>query len=145
MALPSSGQLSLSQIAQELQQATSNCSLRNLSSIAGKSTPDAVSEFYGYTSGGGGGGGPKYEAVMFGVALGDTCSGNIVNVYVDPATREYVYSSDERTYYPFRKPQFVYSPDYQDYYTGEWYWTEILVYSWGYEYYGTYISYCGPY
>lgn len=46
MALPSSGPLSISQIRTELN--TSNGSLRFLSARAGKSTPDSISEFYGY-------------------------------------------------------------------------------------------------
>ena len=50
MALPSSGQLSLSAIAGELGVTLSNVSLRSMSSTAGKSTPDAVSEFYGYSN-----------------------------------------------------------------------------------------------
>ena len=48
MPLPSSGAISISQIRSEL--GTSNGSLRALSSLAGKSTPDAMSEFYGYAS-----------------------------------------------------------------------------------------------
>jgi hypothetical protein len=48
MPLPSSGQISISQIRTEL--GTSDGSLRNLSSLAGKSTPDAMSEFYGYSA-----------------------------------------------------------------------------------------------
>ena len=48
MALPSSGQLSFSAIAGELTVSLSNVSLRSMSNTAGKSTPDAVSEFYGY-------------------------------------------------------------------------------------------------
>lgn len=48
MALPSSGAISISQIRTEL--GTSNGSLRALSSLAGKGTPDAMSEFYGYSS-----------------------------------------------------------------------------------------------
>ena len=48
MALPSSGQISISQIRTEL--GTSDGSLRNLSSLAGFSTPDAMSEFYSYAS-----------------------------------------------------------------------------------------------
>lgn len=49
MALPSSGQLSLSAIAGELGVSLSNVSLRSMSSTAGFSTPDSVSEFYGYS------------------------------------------------------------------------------------------------
>jgi len=48
MALPSSGTISISQIRTEL--GTSDGSLRNLSALAGKSTPDAMSEFYGYSA-----------------------------------------------------------------------------------------------
>ena len=48
MALPSSGAISISQIKSEL--GSSSYSLRTLSSEAGKSTPDAMSEFYGYSS-----------------------------------------------------------------------------------------------
>jgi hypothetical protein len=48
MALPSSGAISISQIRSEL--GTSDGSLRNLSALAGKSTPDAMSEFYGYSN-----------------------------------------------------------------------------------------------
>ncbi len=49
MALPSSGPLSINDIRVELQQSQANSSLRSLSNIAGFSTPDAVSEFYGYS------------------------------------------------------------------------------------------------
>lgn len=47
MSLPSSGSLAISQIRTELN--TGNNSLRGLSSLAGKGTPDAMSEFFGYT------------------------------------------------------------------------------------------------
>jgi hypothetical protein len=50
MALPGSGVLSFSAIAGELGIGLSNVSLRSMSSTAGKSTPDAVSEFYGYSN-----------------------------------------------------------------------------------------------
>ena len=50
MALPSSGSLSLNDIRAELSAASTNVSLRSMSSTAGKSTPDAVSEFYGYSN-----------------------------------------------------------------------------------------------
>lgn len=49
MTLPSSGAISISQIAAELR-LPSNTSLRVLSAAAsGKSAPDSFSEFYGYT------------------------------------------------------------------------------------------------
>jgi hypothetical protein len=48
MALPSSGSLSISAIKTEL--GSSSNSLRTLSGLAGFSTPDAISEFYGYSS-----------------------------------------------------------------------------------------------
>ena len=49
MALPTSGPLSISMIKAEL--GSSSNSLRTLSSLAGFSTPDSMSEFYGYSSG----------------------------------------------------------------------------------------------
>jgi len=50
MALPTSGQLSLSQIQLEIGGNLSNVSLRTLSGAAGFSSPDAMSEFYGYSA-----------------------------------------------------------------------------------------------
>ena len=49
MALQSSGAISISDIKTEL--SSSSNSLRTLSSEAGFSTPDAMSEFYGYSAG----------------------------------------------------------------------------------------------
>jgi hypothetical protein len=48
MTLQSSGAISISNIKTEL--GSSSNSLRDLSSAAGKSTPDAMSEFYGYSA-----------------------------------------------------------------------------------------------
>ena len=48
MALQSSGAIAISQIKAEL--GSPSNSLRTLSSLAGKSTPDAMSEFYGYSA-----------------------------------------------------------------------------------------------
>ena len=48
MALQSSGAISISDIKAELNNASN--SLRDLSAAAGKSIPDAMSEFYGYAS-----------------------------------------------------------------------------------------------
>lgn len=53
MALPNSGPLSFTDIAGELS-ASSPYSLRNMSAEANFSTPDFVSDFYGYDAGGGG-------------------------------------------------------------------------------------------
>jgi hypothetical protein len=48
--LQSSGAISIDNIRTELGQGQANSSLRSLSSLAGKSTPDAMSEFYGYSN-----------------------------------------------------------------------------------------------
>ena len=48
MALQSSGPISIGDIRTEI--GSSSGSLRTLSAAAGKSTPDAMSEFYGYSS-----------------------------------------------------------------------------------------------
>lgn len=51
MAVPSSGQLRLyADIQVEIGGAQNNTSLRTMSAQAGKSSPDAMSEFYGYSS-----------------------------------------------------------------------------------------------
>ena len=50
MALQSSGAISINDIRVELSQAQANSSLRALSSLAGKSIPDAMSEFYGFSA-----------------------------------------------------------------------------------------------
>jgi hypothetical protein len=50
MTLVYSGAISLGAIADEFGAARSNVSLRSRSSAAGKGTPDAMSEFYGYTA-----------------------------------------------------------------------------------------------
>lgn len=50
MALQGSGPISINDIRVELSQAQANSSLRDLSSLANKSTPDAMSEFYGFSA-----------------------------------------------------------------------------------------------
>ena len=50
MALQTSGPISLSDIATEQGVSTTNMSLRSMSSTAGLSTPDSITEFYGYGS-----------------------------------------------------------------------------------------------
>ena len=66
MALPPSGPISINQIRTEL--GTSSGSLRYLSSLAGFSTPDAMSEFYGYSSGG------TVTVYNYDESFGSTCS-----------------------------------------------------------------------
>lgn len=51
MAVQSSGPISLSDIAAEQGISTTNMSLRSMSNTAGFATPDAISEFYGYSAG----------------------------------------------------------------------------------------------
>lgn len=68
MALPTDGPLSFSMIGVELG-ASTPYSLRNMSSTAGFSTPDAVSEFYGYGPGGG--------LIMFYISPGTNASGKV--------------------------------------------------------------------
>ena len=50
MALPSSGQISINDIRVELGASATNQSLRAFSNTAGFTTPDAISEFYGYSN-----------------------------------------------------------------------------------------------
>ena len=50
MALPTSGQLSLRDIASELGAAFTNISLGSMSDSVGFAAPDKVSDFYGYSN-----------------------------------------------------------------------------------------------
>lgn len=50
MALQTSGQIALSDIATELSVSLSNVSLRSMSSTAGFTQPDAITDFYGYSA-----------------------------------------------------------------------------------------------
>ena len=50
MALQSSGPISINDIRVELGQAQANSSLRSLSALANFSSPDAMSEFYGFSA-----------------------------------------------------------------------------------------------
>jgi hypothetical protein len=50
MALQTSGAISIDNIRTELGQAQANSSLRDLSALANFSSPDAMSEFYGYSN-----------------------------------------------------------------------------------------------
>jgi hypothetical protein len=73
MALPGSGQLSLGDIAGELL-ASQPYSLRSMSDTAGFSTPDAVSDFYGYS------GGVTYTYYAY-YAAADPCNYEYYDIY----------------------------------------------------------------
>lgn len=91
MALPTSGPLSFSAIANELGTPLSNVSLRGMSNSAGFSIPDAVSEFYGYSGGG-------LEPVLWGYnsrRIGSSCTALPTQFYADstsPNTATAVYA-----------------------------------------------------
>jgi hypothetical protein len=72
MALPSSGPLSINDIRVELGQSQANSSLRSLSSLAGFSTPDAISEFYGYS--------PSLDYRTFSIVNQATSSGEVCSI-----------------------------------------------------------------
>jgi hypothetical protein len=71
MALPGSGVLSLKDIATEQGIAVSDVSLRSMSAAAGFSTPDSVSEFYGYDA----------YTYLGNWAAGDPCNYDYWNIY----------------------------------------------------------------
>jgi len=75
MALPGSGVLSLGNIATEQAIALSNISLRSMSAAADKSTPDSVSEFYGYTA---------YTYYSY-YSAGDPCNYDSWDIYQGPS------------------------------------------------------------
>lgn len=79
MALPGSGVLSLGDIATEQAISLSNISLTSMSAAADKSTPDAVSEFYGYTA-------YTYYAYYY---AGDPCNYDSWNIYQGPSGMYY--------------------------------------------------------
>jgi hypothetical protein len=80
MALPGSGQLSLGDIAGEIGLSISDVSLRSMSSTAGFSTPDAVSEFYNYDA-------YTYYASWYASAY---CTGTYYNIYLRANGKYYV-------------------------------------------------------
>jgi hypothetical protein len=85
MALPSSGQLSFSAIAGELSVSLSNVSLRSMSSTAGFSTPDSVSEFYGYSASS-----VTYTYYSY-YAAGDPCNYEYYDIYEGSDGIYYIY------------------------------------------------------
>jgi hypothetical protein len=74
MPLQASGEISISQIRTELlRRSTNSYSLRTLSSSAGKSSPDAMSEFYSFNG-----------CIPYGTFYGQTCSEySLYNLFYD--------------------------------------------------------------
>jgi hypothetical protein len=85
MALPSSGPLSINDIRVELGQAQANSSLRSLSSLAGFSTPDAISEFYGYS--------PSLDYRTFSIVNQATSSGEVCSIIGEDDLTLYFYEA----------------------------------------------------
>ena len=75
MALPSSGEISFSAIATELGVTLSNVSLQSMSTAAGKSSPDSMAEFYGYSATT-----PISASYSYGVG---SCGGDSFTIYVN--------------------------------------------------------------
>lgn len=85
MALPSSGPLSINDIRVELGQSQANSSLRSLSSLAGFSTPDAISEFYGYS--------PSLDYRTFSIVNQATSSGEVCSIIGEDDLTLYFYEA----------------------------------------------------
>lgn len=81
MALPTLGSLSFSAIANELSVSLSNVSLRSMSITAGFSTPDAVSEFYGYSS--------SFYIYIGTYTATDPCNYDYYDIYQDSGSGKY--------------------------------------------------------
>ena len=75
MALTGSGEIRFSSIATELGVALSNVSLRSMSLAAGKSSPDSMTEFYGYSS-------IIPISASYAYSVG-TCTGDSFTIYVN--------------------------------------------------------------
>tara|TARA_R110002051_G_scaffold109497_3_gene182171 strand:+ start:7987 stop:8382 length:396 start_codon:yes stop_codon:yes gene_type:complete len=95
MALQSSGSISISQIKAEV--GGSSSSLRTLSAAAGKSAPDGMQEFYGFSA-------LEAFSSSTGYSIGDVCdSGSINQTYhhdgsgTYPAAGDTVYSDNGGT------------------------------------------------
>ena len=90
MPLQGSGAISISQIRTELINVNASYSLRTLSSAAGKSAPDAMSEFYGYTY--------VPPNPPYGTFYTTYCEGyNIINVYHNGDGGYYYGMGEERS------------------------------------------------
>ena len=83
--LPLSGPLSINDIRLELGQAQANSALRSLSNLAGFSTPDAISEFYGYP--------PAVNYRTFSIFDSGTTQGEVCNILDQDNLTLYFYES----------------------------------------------------
>lgn len=91
MALPTTGPLSLNDIRGELSASSSNVSLRGLSNTAGFTTPDSISEFYGYSSSIT----TSNIITQTATAQPNLTSANICNIYYRRTVFSVTYSSSE--------------------------------------------------
>lgn len=80
MALPGSGQLSINDIAIELQAGESNLSLYDLSTTAGFSSPFAISDFYNFDG---------YSLIFSSVSAGDPCNAAVYDIYQNIGNLKY--------------------------------------------------------
>lgn len=141
MALPSSGQISMSMVATELGLSLSNLSLRSMSNTAGFSIPDAVSEFYGYSN-------LTYTFYLGVVYSGDPCSplsliydiyeGSDGKYYADQGGTYILASSVSNTWYAYLNS---YNDGFQDWYLYEVY----SAINGGFVYSYRTDTYCGPF
>lgn len=106
MALPGSGQLSLGDIAGELGVSLSSVSLRSMSSTAGFSTPDAVTEFYGYSN---------VTYTYYGTwALNDPCDYTYYDIVYGSDGKYYIDSGGYTLMYNFAPGSFWYEYLYNE-------------------------------
>ena len=131
MALPSSGPISISQIKAEL--GSGSNSLRALSAAAGKSTPDAMSEFYGYSS-------VSYN--YYGTYFTDPCG---VQRDIYRRTSDNVFFWYDGSNYNYIGGNYYYTYEYYDYW--EMWYVYTIWYIGGSSLYpaGSTQSWCAPY
>jgi hypothetical protein len=79
--VPSSGQVKFSEIGNELGISISNLSLRSMSNTAGFSTPDSISEFWGYLN----------ATYVGNFAANDPCNYEYFDIYYGNADGYYYY------------------------------------------------------
>ena len=112
MALPTSGQLSFSMIETEIGGSLNNVSLRNMSDFAGFSTPDSVSEFYGWSA-----------SVPSDISIVRYFNGssNSVNISITSATNPQSFQSSYEIVQNFSLEYYNYCQDYYFYLNNTYY------------------------